>query len=162
MKKTHHNQKEKDVEHLQEELDNHLKWQESNHMLFNGSKFQLIRYGNDEDMKNNTLFFTDHTEQIIERCSSLQDLGVILSDNGKFQDQIEKVSRKVRQKVGWICRSFYNRRTATMKHLWKTLIQCHIDYCSQLYLPEQAKGLHEIEKLIYNFTQRIPEVREEN
>ena len=131
-------------------------------MLFNGSKFQLIRYGNDEDLKNNTLYFTDNTEHIIERCSSLRDLGVILSDNGKFQDQIEKVSRKVRQKVGWICQSFYNRRTATMKHLWKTLIQCHIDYCSQLYLPGQAQGLHEIEKLFYNFTQRIPEVRELN
>ena len=49
-----------------------------------------------------------------------------------------------------------------MKHLWNTLIQCHIDYCSQLYLPGQAQGLHEIEKLFYNFTQRIPEVREEN
>ena len=49
-----------------------------------------------------------------------------------------------------------------MKHLWKTLIQCHIDYCSQLYLPGQAQGLHEIEKLFYNFTRRIPEVREKN
>ena len=56
---------EKDVEHLQEELDKLFKWQESNHMLFNGSKFQLIRYGNDEDIKNNTLYFTDNTEHIM-------------------------------------------------------------------------------------------------
>ena len=44
----------------------------------------------------------------------------------------------------------------------KTLIQCHIDYCSQLYFPGQAQGLQAIEKLFYNFTQKIPEVRKDN
>ena len=49
-----------------------------------------------------------------------------------------------------------------MKHLWKTLVQCHIDYCSQLYMPSQSQGLHEIEKLFYNFTNKLPTLREEN
>ena len=156
-------QEEKDVEKLQTELDKLFEWQEANQMLFNGSKFQLLRYGPDEDLKNNTLYFTDNTEHIIERCSSLRDLGMILSDDGKFQDHIEKVCKKVRQKVGWICRSFYTRRVTVMKHLWKTLVQCHIDYCSQLYFPAgQAQGLQAIEKLFYNFTQKIPDIREED
>ena len=85
-----------------------------------------------------------------------------MSDDGKFQYHIEKVSKKVRQKVGWILRSFYTRRTDIMKHLWKTLVQCHIDYCSQLYMPGQAQGMLAIEKLFYNFTLKIPEVKEEN
>ena len=93
---------EKDVEKLQEELDKLFDWQEANQMLFNGSKFQL-RYGPDEELKNSTLYFTDNTEHIIEKYSSLRDFGIILSEDGKFQDHIEKVSKKVRQKVGWIC-----------------------------------------------------------
>ena len=131
-------------------------------MLFNGSKFQILRYGSNEELKTDTLYFTDNTENIIERFSSLRDLGVILSDDGKFDSHIEKVSKTVRQKVGWILRTFYTRRTDHLKHLWKTLVQCHIDYCSQLYFPGQAQGKQDIEKLFYNFTSKIPQVREEN
>ena len=59
-------------------------------------------------------------------------------------------------------RSFFTRRTDILKQLWKSLVQCHIDYCSQLYLPGQAQGMHLIEKLFYDFSSKIPEVREEN
>ena len=52
------------------------------------------------------------------------------------------------------------RRTDHLKHLWKTLVQCYIDYCSQLYLPGQARGKQAIEKLFYYFTSKIPQVRE--
>ena len=145
-------EEETDVEKLQAELDKLFHWQENNNMLFNGSKFQLVRYGPNEELKHNTLYFTENTEHIIERCSSVRDLGVILSDTGKFEDHIVKVSKKVRQKVGWILSSFYTRRADVLKHLWKTLVQCHIDYCSQLYMPKQAQDLQTIEKLFYNFT----------
>ena len=153
---------EADVEKLQKNLDLLFEWQEENNMLFNGSKFQVLRYGQNEDLKNATLYFTDNTEHIIERFSSLRDLGVILSDNGKFDDHIEKVSKQVRQKAGWILRSFYSRNIEHLKHLWKTLVQCHIDYCSQLYMPGSSQGRQDIEKLFYNFSSKIPSIREEN
>ena len=131
---------EDDVEKLQENLDKLFEWQAENNMLLNGSKFQILRYGPNEELKNDTLYFTDDTENLIDRFSSLRDLGVILSDDGRFDSHIEKVSRKVRQKVGWILRSFYTRRTDHLKNLWKTLVKCHIDHCRQLYMPGQARG----------------------
>ena len=87
------------------------------------------------------------------------DLGVIMSDNGKFEDHLEKVVKTVRRKVGWILRTFSSRRTSIMKQLWKTLVQCHVDYCSQLYKPNTAQGMAEIEKLFLDFSAKIPEVR---
>ena len=59
-------------------------------------------------------------------------------------------------------RTFFTRRTDIMKQLWKTLIQCDIDYCSQLYMPGQTKGMQAIEKLLYDFSSKIPEIREES
>ena len=153
---------DEDVEKLQAELDKLFEWQEKNNMLFNGSKFQLLRYGPKEEIKNNTLYFTDNTEHVIERYTSVRDLGVILSEDGRFEAHIEKVIRKVRQKVGWIFRSFYSRRVDVLKHLWKTLVQCHIDYCSQLYMPGQMQSLQSIERLFYNFTSRIPYIKDMN
>ena len=48
---------DKDVEKLQGELDKLFVWQDNNNMLLNGGKFQLLRYGLDEELKNNTLYF---------------------------------------------------------------------------------------------------------
>ena len=151
---------ENDVENLQSDLEKLYCWQKRNNMKFNGDKFQALQYGPNEDIKNNTIYFTAEMEDVIERFSSLRDLGVILSDDGKFEDHIDKVSRSVRQKIGWIRRTFYCRKIDFLKHMWKTLVQVHIDYCSQLYMPGQSQGLLSIEKLFYDFTSQIPEVRE--
>ena len=70
-------------------------------------------------------------ENVIDRFESVKDLGMIMSDDARFHDHIEKVTKKVRQEVWWIVRTFYTRKTNHMKQLWKTLVQCHIDYCSQ-------------------------------
>ena len=85
-----------------------------------------------------------------------------MSDTARFDDHVDKVVKKVRQKVGWILRTFFSRNTEILKQLWKTLVHCHIDYCSQLYMPGQAKSMQAIEKLMYDYSSRIPEVREQN
>ena len=79
---------EEDVEKLQANLDKLFDWQEANNMQFNGSKFQVLRYGPYETLKNDTIYFTDNYEDVIERFSSLRDLGVILSEDGKFDHHI--------------------------------------------------------------------------
>ena len=46
-----------------------------------------------------------------------------------------------------------------MKHLWKQLVQPHVDYCSQLYMPVSGGKLSDLENLQRNYTSRIPSVR---
>ena len=48
---------EEDVEKLQMNLNQLYLWKKENKMKFNGSKFQLLRYGHKEDIKNNTIYF---------------------------------------------------------------------------------------------------------
>ena len=50
---------EEDVLELQEDLDRLYEWAKINNMICNGTKFQVVRYGHDEDLKNYTLYFTD-------------------------------------------------------------------------------------------------------
>ena len=153
---------EEGAEKLQQSLDRLYEWELENKMKFNGSKFQLLRYGNNEEIKNNTIYFTTNMEEVIDQFSSLRDLGVIMSDSARFDDHIEKVATTVRRKIGWVMRTFYTRRVDILTELWKSLIQCHIDYCSQLYMPGHALGMQKIEKLFYDFTSRIPEVRHDH
>ena len=109
--------KEDDVEAVQEDLDELYHWQKDNNMKFNGAKFQLLRYGPHEDIKENTIYFTEDMEDVILQWSSLRDLGVIMSDNGRFDDHIDKVTKTVRQKIGWIMRSFHTRRLDILKQI---------------------------------------------
>ena len=150
---------EDDVEELQKDLDKLYEWQEQNNMLFNGKKFEVMRYGPNTSIKESTSYFTPNLEDIIEEKDSLRDLGIIMSNDGAFSSHVELVCGKVKQKSSWILRTFQSRNTWFMKYMWKTLVQCHIDYCSQLYLPGKPADLERLENLQRCFTKKIPEVK---
>ena len=101
-------------------------------------------------------------EKVIEQVNSTKDLGVILEDTASFDSQIENVCRKVRQKCGWIFRTFYSREASFVRYMWNTYVQPHIDYCSQLWSPPGGGNLHRLEKLLQSFTARIPALRNLN
>ena len=82
----------------------------------------------------------------------------MMTDDAKFSENIVHVSSKVRQKCGWILRTFKCRKTYFLKCMWKSLVQGHIDYCSQLYFPSQSSDLETLEDLLKTYTKKIPEV----
>ena len=149
---------EEDVEALQADLNKLFTWAKDNNMVFNGTTFQIMRYGKDESLKNETMYLTEDSSHIIERFETLRDLGVILTDEATFEAHIEHVVKKVRQKTGWVLRTFFTRRTEFMKSIFKTLIVQRIDYCSQLWIPTDATDIQSIEKLQTDFLHRIPAI----
>ena len=46
--------------------------------------------------------------------------------------------------------------------MWKSLIQGHIDHCSQLWQPLQSGDLQRIENHQKTYTKKIPQVRDVN
>ena len=49
-----------------------------------------------------------------------------------------------------------------MKQMWKSLIQGHIDHCSQLWQPLQSGDLQRIENHQKTYSKKIPQVRDVN
>ena len=96
---------------------------------------------------------------IVERTEVVRDLGVMLSDDAKFKNHIDKVVAKTRQKSGWILRTFVNRSPHLMKTLLKALVLPHVDYCSQLYSPSKGADLLKLEKIQKDFFNKIPSIR---
>ena len=142
---------EEDVESLQADLNKLYDWAKANNMVYNGTKFQVIRYGSSKEIKEDTDYFTEDTGEPIERFETLRDLGVILSEEANFKAHIQHVEKKVRRQIGWVLRTFYCRSTYFMKTIYKTLIVPHIDYCSQLWMPVQTTQVQAIEKLQKDF-----------
>ena len=127
-------------------------------MAFNSSKFEVLRYGSNSALKESTNYLTPDCNAIIEEKDNLRDLGVIMSNDATFSSHVEHVCKQVRQKSGWILRTFNSRQTWFLKFMWKTLVQGHIDYCSQLYFPCKSSDMEKLEDLQRIFTRKIPEV----
>ena len=62
---------EYDVEKLQVELEKLDKWSKDNTMEFNKNKFQVVRYGLNEELKENTIYFAGNYDEVIVRFDSV-------------------------------------------------------------------------------------------
>ena len=74
-------QETKDVEALQVDLDKIYSWERANNMKFNGGKFLVLRYGMDQELKDNTIYFTGEMQDVITQVNQCRDLGIIMQDD---------------------------------------------------------------------------------
>ena len=62
---------------------------------------------------------------------SERDLGVIVQNNLKVDQQCCKVANEANRKLGMINRRFRNKTRAVMLPLYKAMVMPHLDYCIQ-------------------------------
>ena len=118
-------------------------------MSFNKGKFQLLRIGHNNELKNSTNLFTGEMDSIIEQKDSVKDLGILVDENMKYKSQKNAAYIRARRKANWILRTFSSRDKHTMTTLWKSLVQPHLYYCSQVWAPvNQAGELQEQESIL--------------
>ena len=89
---------EEDAIKIQNDLDKLYDWAVNNNIAFNGRKFECIKIGENDLIKEDYLYTVpDHCGSIGD-VTSLRDLGVIISSSGDYRDQIHKVVKKVKQR----------------------------------------------------------------
>ena len=47
-----------------------------------------------------------------------------------------------------------------MRQIFISLIRLHMDYCAQLWAPQEGPYLDKLEKLVYDYTKMIPEIHD--
>ena len=82
-----------------------------------------------------------------------------MSSSGDFLEHINNVISSVRKRIGWICRTFYNRSVEFMRRIYISLVRPTLDYCSQIWGPPEGPLLDKLEKTQKDFTRLIPELR---
>jgi len=75
----------------------------------------------------------------------LKDLGVIVSDDLKWDKQCVAVVKNANKLLGMIKRNFIDRSKATILALYKSLIRPHLENCIQVWNPHLAKDIKLIE-----------------
>ena len=105
-------------------------------------------------IKEYTSFKTPNDLKITPK-ENVRDLGVIMNNSATFTDHVDTKIRKSKHLISWILRTFCARDDLTMMTLWKSLVQPHLDYCSQLWAPTKLGDLEKLDSLLRNFTSRI-------
>ncbi len=149
-----------DAANIQGDLHKILDWASTNNMLLNGDKFELIRYGRNEVLKNSTCY--EYNNQPIEDKEHVKDLGVHMSSDATFSHHINKIAEAGKSMSGWVLRTFASRDGQCLKTLWKSLVLPRLEYCCQLWSPHKIQEITTLEAIQRAFTARIQEVHHLN
>ena len=147
-----------DTFRLQEDLNRAYKWSEKNNMKLNGKKFEHLHYGKHHSSNS---YFTEESK-IIEEKQFVKDLGVIISRDTTYKEHITAMIKRTTQLVGWILRTFKSRDKEVMLTLWRSLVLPHLDYCSQLWNPQEKGLIQAIERIQQSFTRQIKGMKDLN
>ena len=139
---------------LQGDLEKIYSWAKEYNMTFNNSKFELLRYGSNNTLKESTSYDSSDGSTA-ESKAHTKDVGVTMSSNGTFSEHISNTCEKARDICSWIIQTFSSRAPLLMITLWKSLVQPILDYFSQLWCPTQPGHIKELEEVQKNFTRKI-------
>ena len=143
---------------LQQDLNHIYKWSITANMQFNSDKFEMLRYNANpaQPRPPQTLLSDDGSP--IEIKTSLRDLGVTMTDDAKFTKHIQERVSVANKLIGWALRVFRTRALPAMMTIWKSLILCHLDYCSQLWSPSKTGEIQLLEATQRAFLKKIPQL----
>ena len=91
----------------------------------------------------------------IEEKDCLRDLGVMVSTDLTFSNQIEVFIEYASRMAGWALRSFRRRGRFLIITVLRSLIQPRLDYCSQLWSPRDQASINKIEDVQRHFLSQM-------
>ena len=129
-------------------------------MELNAEKFELLRYGSNSEFHK--FDYKSNSGSAIEDKEHVKDLGVTLSRDGTFKQHIKNTVATAKSQCSWILRTFQTRERRPMLLLWKSLVQCKLDYCSQLWSPAEKGDIQAVEMVQRSFLRKIPSLQSLN
>ena len=120
-------------------------------MVFKSDKFEKLRFWPDQTKKPSSQYLSPDGKEIEEK-QHLRDLGVELSNDLSFNLHIENTVAAANKLAWWALRSFRRRSRYVMLTIWKTTIQSKLDYCSQLWSPNDQGSISRLESVARNFS----------
>jgi hypothetical protein len=139
---------------LQHDLDNLIDWADTSLMEFNISKCHVMHVG-----KDNARFTYFMKNQQLEVVSVEKDLGVVFSQDMKFESQCVAACNKANMMLGMMKRSMSTRNFHSMVCLYKSIVRPHLEYCSSVWNPHYQKDKELIERVQHRFSRLFRSLR---
>ena len=93
---------------------------------------------------------------LLEDVKSEKDLGLLVSENLSWDDNIRTCIKDANRCIGWISRNLLTRDYNIISKVYKTIIRPKLEYCVQLWNPAACHGnwsiILELESIQRRFT----------
>ena len=149
-KQVHPVDSREDADRLQAEIDKLYEWSIKWSMKFNSSKCAVMHIGRRNECHSYTLGTSSLATTKAER-----DVGVIIQDNLKFDQQVKKVVNTCNRIIGQVSRSFQSKDPELMMNIYQTYILPHVDYAISVWYPHFKKDIELLESVQRRFTRLI-------
>ena len=140
----------------QSNIDELHKWQNTWLLTFNtkDNKCKVLHVGKNNPCNNYFL-----GDILLPSVESEKDLGVLFTNNLKFNAHILSSIQKANSVIAWVTRTIISRSPEIMLQIYKTLIRPHLEYCVQLWSPLPSHGnwglILDLEGVQRSFTRMI-------
>ena len=123
-------------------------------MELHDSKFECLRYGTTPICSHHLTTCKSNTGSTITGETSVKELCVQISKDATFKKHIQNVIDSANNQCSWIQRTFQTRHAQAMLTLWKSLVLCKLDYCSQLWCPSEKGDIQSLEMVHCSFLRK--------
>ena len=152
---------ERDVQLLQNDLDNVVRWSQSNNMKLHEDKFELLVHKHKRhDTFHELPFMKEYTSYTtssgnVYPVKQLRDLGITVTSDLSWSSHIAEAVAKARATASWVLSVFKTRDSAVMITLYKSLVRSLLEYCCPLWNPSKINDIQLLESVQRSFTNRI-------
>ena len=126
---------------LQEDLKALEKWAHENGMAFNAKKCYILSIG------QKTSFFYQLDNTILQEVSANPYLGVMISNDLKWDTHINNISSKASSTLGFVRRNIQNCPVQTRRAAYLALVRSSLEYASAVWDPYIQQDIDKLERV---------------
>ena len=156
-----------DVKHLQEDLNQVIKWTSKNNMKLHEKKFQYVNHNCGDSKLLEELPFTSELHEyitpngtILSPIDSVRDLGIKVTQSLTWSPHIRNIVDGANKMAAWILSVFSTRDREIMMILYKSLVRPRVEYSCPLWDPKKIGDIILIEQVQRHFTSLIEDLQE--
>ena len=127
---------------LQKDLDSLANWEKTWGMEFHPAKCNIKRITRSRSPK---LFKYKLKGHVLEDTTLTKYLGVHISSDLKWNEQVSKITNKANSLLGFIKRNLKSANIETKTNAYKAIVRPHLEYCSTVWNPYHKDKSYKIE-----------------
>ena len=138
---------------IQNDLDTLASWCQKWRLRLNAGKCFLLHYVPQNRTSINPQYKI--CDVVLQRKPQTSDLGIIVSENLKFHDQVQQSCKKATREINRIRRTFSSRNPEFLSTMFKMFVRPHLEYCVQVWNPVYGGDIETMEKTQNRFTRLL-------
>lgn len=130
---------------LSKELDLIHKWAKCNHLVLNVSKTKALLIGSKQKLAHSAELKLKLAGKSLQQVDKARLLGLVIDSNLSWSEHINTIVNKMGRAIATTKKCCHYVKRDTLEIITKSLILCHLTYCSEVWSSASRKDLTKLQ-----------------